>query len=205
MSMMTDAWMAYTTLAQDTVQHHWPQVERLLGNEPLHAWLENPRHPAGFKLDDNVRAATAAELLQAWEQGRIFGEQSDLRWEHQPDGTIYLVIMSTVPPVEGQGVFAQDTVISLEACGEPYAIMLWGIRRARSQGTAIWEEGRIPALDRWYPAHWAGPYAAIRVQSYESVWRYAPDALPTRRTITRYIRFEGQVAPPPVGDMDDDM
>lgn len=152
------------------------------------AWLEDPLRPDGLKLCDaalgddeggGVSSAVAQSLIDAWPEGRLFGDHGELRWETRPDGTLDLVLTSDRPG-DQQLPDGFEAPVQIEWLGNQ-ALLLWGERR-----NGPWSEGRIPHLP--YPGGWKGPYAAIRSRDYrlpESADR------PYESRITRFRSFDG--------------
>jgi hypothetical protein len=186
----------------------------LLETGPLAAWLEDPQRIDGLSLQEEIGAGNVPELMQRWPQGRVFCATADVQWERLPDGNIHVVAISdaaldsahwqSVIPLEAlnTGNRADDEIAPQEPAAIPdvseYHLLLWG---TYNQDGSRWEEGRIPGLNRQpdqepcYPTHWQGPYAAIVACSYETHWDYQEGCMKGSRTITRYLRYDGNYNP----------
>lgn len=192
------------------------QIERLIGAATLAVWCEDETRRDGLQLDEGLTLADVPAVLTTWPQGRLFCEAMDLRWEHQPDGKLYLVVISD-QSLDADGAIWRD-VVPLAALPAPWSaddpadavadessttchLLLWGMYQ-----DGMWQEGRIPGLTRsvgdmpCYPDHWPGPYAAIVARQYETVCQddsEDADGLEIVRRVTRYLRYDGAYDPPP--------
>jgi|GEM_PF-3311633 len=201
------AYIGYTTLnpesaGQDTdAPSSQPgqitAIADLLGTGPLAAWLEDPQRIDGLSLQEGIRADDLPRLMQHWPQGRLFGPAADVQWERLSDGSVHVVAISdaALDSAHWQGVLPL-TALDTDDQTDGMHLLLWGeYKKGR------WEEGRIPGLNRrpgqepCYPTHWQGPYAAIVACCYEARWDYQAGSMESVRTITRYLRYDGNYQP----------
>lgn len=160
-------------------------LARRIGDEPLHAWLDDETRESGVLLDDQVAHMLVARFMREWPRGRIFGARAEARWQYRIDGGMTVVVTDDENPPDE----AQD-VIPLTPVSEPSPLLLWGQRR-----TGGWDEARIPQVRHCYPHSWRGPYAAVLTRRYEAPLPGAGRIAPGVRVVTRYLAFDGNYAP----------
>lgn len=173
----------------------------LLGS-PLRAWLEDERRHDGLALIENLAAEAAVDEVAAWPQGRIFGDVGELRWARRPDGRINLVLIgdgltNEQLPLAFRGSDNDARVRKLvPLIDQDETILFWGeLRRGR------WEDGRIPAMDRFILETWkhAGrrfPYVGLRIRAYIDDW---PEQDSTRMPV-RYCAFVADYTPEQIAE-----
>jgi hypothetical protein len=162
----------------------------LLGPDAICAWLENPRDPQGIRLRDDLAAADLPALIREWPEGRLFTPQTDIRWERQPDGALWVVVIADTIAAEARDPLPLTPIRDAEE-----HLLLWGTRTELG-----WREDRIPAdLNAIYPKTWGGPHAAIVAREYEAPG--APDAELDVRRVTRYLAYDGNHRPAEAGPL----
>jgi hypothetical protein len=179
------------------LQSELPRVlQGLLPEQKFYAWLEDSSlqvDPHGLCLRDDVTHSEALTLPTQWPEGRLFNAAIDLRWEQQPGGRIHLVVIGETLPAS----FAQPAPLELNIIpppnNEPEHLLLWGERTSTQKS---WTEGRIPQLERFYPKHWSGRWAALQIIRYEALWEYDPEMPAAARIVTRYLRYVGEYRAP---------
>ncbi len=165
----------------------------LLGANGLQAWLEDDQRADGFRLELALTHAEALARLTHWPQGHLFTPAGHLRWEHLAGGQIHAVLMSAAPlPVAFVGA------LPLTPVDPPQVLLFWGTRpnQPPEGEQPVWDEGRIPKLDRlipqpWREGDWQNAYAGLEVQRY--VAPLPPDG---QRVIVRYLAYRADYTPP---------
>jgi hypothetical protein len=194
--------MGAALLTADTPQVQIQTLLTLTGPGPLHAWLEDPLAPDGMRLRDDLlltqvqirhdgvliaeptTAPVGPVVWRHWPQGRLFSPEADLRWEQMTPAQVHVVVITAAPlgaPWDTEAILELEPVHP-----DDEYLLLWGRLEH-----GIWQEGRIPSLQRMYPPHWSGPYAALVTRTYEADWPEASSV----RTVTRYIRYDGNYRP----------
>jgi len=167
---MTDRilWASVVDLNAAVRAAPWPQPAYMYLERGLGAWLTEEETADGVRLEAYDPTADFA----AWEKGRVFCADYELRWE-QSDGVCRAVLIGAAPAAEGFSEAADPNLAAAEQ--RTRSIFLWGLRLDDADLDAVGVtragrgephlELRIPRVLR-YPTTGAKRRAALTVCEY---------------------------------------